>query len=139
MFIVEHATSAEIPIWPAFDKQISEKELLLKIAVKRCYILKTDSVPVGVMRYNLFWDTIPFLTLIYLDPAVRGKGYGKSAMLHWEAEMHSSGFPCVMTSTQADENAQFFYRKLGYKDTGCLILSTPPIAQATEIFFIKKL
>lgn len=40
-----------------------------------------------------------------------------------------------MTSTQADEGSQHFYRKLGYKDAGCLILDTQP----SEIFFVKQL
>ena len=56
-------------------------------------------------------------------------------MLWWESEMRSLGFCSMMTSTRADENAQFFYRKLGYKDAGCLFLDSQP----TEIFFIKNL
>ena len=35
---------------------------------------------VGVLRYNLFWQTIPFLDLLYLDEAYRGKGYGKQML-----------------------------------------------------------
>lgn len=139
MLEVHHATNADIPIWFDYDKHISESELLLKISVNRCYTLKNDDDVIGVMRYNLFWDSIPFLTMIYLDESARGKGYGRQAMLHWENEMRSLGFPCVMTSTQADEEAQFFYRKLGYKDAGCLILDIPPIAQPTELFFVKGL
>jgi len=41
----------------------------------------------------------------------------------------------VMTSTQANEQAQHFYRKLGYKDSGCLLLHDDPV----EIFFVKQL
>lgn len=134
MFEIQYATDTDVSVWSTFDKHISESELLLKINNRRCYILKRNSTPIGVMRYNLFWDSIPFLTLIYFDELARGKGYGKSAMLHWESEMRSLGFSCVMTSTQADENAQFFYRKLGYSDTGCLFLGSQP----TEIFFIKN-
>jgi hypothetical protein len=36
--------------------------------------------------------------------------------------MKQMGFKMTMTSTQADEGAQHFYRKLGYKDAGCLLL-----------------
>ncbi len=139
MFEIEYATNSDISVWSKFDWRISERELLLKIANKRCYMLKTDGNPIGVMRYNLFWDTIPFLTLIYLDESARGKGYGKNAVNYWESEMRSLGFPCALISTQADESAQFFYRKLGYKDTGCLLLDIPPLAQPAELFFIKKL
>lgn len=58
-------------------------------------------------------------------------------MIHWENEMRSLGFKMVMTSTQADEQAQHFYRKLGYVDRGCLILDNTPFKQPQEILMIK--
>ena len=67
--------------------------------------------------------------------AYYGKGFGTKAMNHWEHEMQTSGYKLAMTSTQADEKAQHFYRKLGYKDSGCLLLSDDPL----EIFFVKYL
>lgn len=139
MFEVCYATNDDVTKWFDYDKHISESELRLKIINKRCYTLKNNDIMVGVMRYNLFWDSIPFLTMLHLDASARGKGYGSQAMLHWEDEMRSLGFPCVMTSTQSDESAQLFYRKLGYKDAGCLLLDIPSVAQPTEIFFIKEL
>ncbi|MCL2204535.1 MAG: hypothetical protein FWB88_11430 [Defluviitaleaceae bacterium] len=56
-------------------------------------------------------------------------------MKHWENEMQTLGYSLVMTSTQANEQVQHFYRKLGYKDSGCLLLNDDP----AEIFFIKHL
>jgi ribosomal protein S18 acetylase RimI-like enzyme len=91
------------------------------------------------MRYNLFWDNTPFLTLIYIDDAYQGKGYGRQAMLHWENEMRELGYKMVMTSTQADEQAQHFYRKLGYLDRGCLVLDNTPCEQPLEIMMIKTI
>ena len=55
----------------------------------------------------------------------------------WEDEMRGLGYKMVMTSTQADEQAQHFYRKLGYVDRGCLVLDGTPFEQAQEIFMIK--
>jgi hypothetical protein len=40
-----------------------------------------------------------------------------------------------MTSTLANEGAQHFYRKLGYRDSGCLILEDEPL----EILLTKNL
>ena len=45
----------------------------------------------------------------------------------------------TVESTQVDEQAQHFYRKLGYKDNGCLILDNTPFEQPLEIFMIKTL
>ena len=40
-----------------------------------------------------------------------------------------------MTSTLADEEGQFFYRRLGYTDSGALFLP----GESAEIIFIKKI
>ncbi|MNE73052.1 Acetyltransferase (GNAT) family protein [compost metagenome] len=87
------------------------------------------------MRYGYFWDNIPFMNLIWLDEPFRGKGAGAEVVHFWEEQMKQKGFNMVMTSTQADEGAQHFYRKLGYKDAGCLILDSQPL----EILLTKKL
>jgi len=139
MFTIRFANIDDIAVWRRFDAHIAESELRLKIGNHRCYLLQADSKPVGILRYNLFWDSIPFVTLLYLAETERGKGYGRTAMARWEADMRGLGYPCVMTSTQADEGAQHFYRKLRYKDTGCLLLDVPPYAQPAELFLIKAL
>jgi len=92
------------------------------------------------MRYNLLWDHTPFLTLICLAKSHRGKGFGKQAMLHWENEMRSFGFDVVMISTSVDEEAQHFYRKLGYKDTGGIFFhDNMPFERPQEMFMSKLL
>ena len=51
--------------------------------------------------------------------------------------MKAQGFKMIMVSTQVDESAQHFYRKLGYQDAGCLLLTVPGFEQAMEMFFTK--
>lgn len=88
-----------------------------------------------MLRYNLFWDQTPFLNLIYLTEEYRSIGLGRQALVSWEEKMIELGHQSVMTSTQADETAQHFYRKLGYQDCGSLCLAN----QALEIIMIKIL
>ncbi len=135
MFSIKYAKETDEILWFSLDHHISKNEFLIKVSENRCYIIFDDQKPIGVMRYNLFWDNIPFLNLIYLIDDYRKVGFGTKAMKHWETEMCSLGYNAVMTSTQADEEAQHFYRKLNYKDAGCLVLDTQPI----EIFLIKSL
>jgi hypothetical protein len=71
MFTMDYATSADSPAWFTFDKHISQSELAIKIRDRRCYLLKNDTEPIGTLRYNLFWDSIPFLTLIFLAESAR--------------------------------------------------------------------
>lgn len=56
--------------------------------------------------------------MIWVDEHYRGKGVGKQVVLFWEDKMKQKGFKTVMTSTLANEEAQHFYRKLGYRDAG---------------------
>jgi len=80
MFEIRYATETDKPFWFTLDEHFNECEFDLKIRDKRVYIISIEGKPIGVMRYNLMWDNTPFLTLIYIDDAHHGKGYGKQAM-----------------------------------------------------------
>jgi len=116
MFKIRYVAEDDKIFWFILDKHMSEQEFELKIRNKRGYVISDGDKPIGIMRYNLFWDNTPFLTLIHFEEAYQGKGFGKQAMLHWENEMRELCHKMVITSTQVDEEAQHFYRKLGYKD-----------------------
>ena len=137
MFKIRHAINSDKNFWFTLDNHISESELELKIRDKRGYIISDSEKLIGIMRYNLFWDNTPFLTLIHLDEAYHGKGFGRQTILFWENEMRELGYKMVMTSTQVDEEAQHFYRKLGYADRGYLDLANTPFEQPQEILMIK--
>lgn len=123
--------------WFSLDIHISDEEFNFKVSTKTGYIIWKDNVPIGVLRYNMFWDSVPFITLIYIKEEQRG--VGKNVILLWKSEMKAKGYNVVMTSTQVDENAQHFYRKIGYKDCGCLVLNIPKLEQPMEMFFIKQI
>jgi ribosomal protein S18 acetylase RimI-like enzyme len=139
LFKIRYVLEDDQPFWFSLDHHISEAELALKVRDRRGYVISDDDRPVGIMRYNLFWDTIPFLTMIHFVQAHQRKGFGKAAMLHWEAEMGGLGHRMVMTSTQVDEQAQHFYRKLGYVDRGSLFLDHTPMDQPQEMLMVKLL
>jgi len=60
-------------------------------------------------------------------------------MQGWEEEMRKAGFGMVLVSTQSDETAQVFYRKLGYQDAGGLVMNIPGFEQPLELFLSKAL
>ena len=60
-------------------------------------------------------------------------------MKYWENDMKSCGYEMVMTSTQVDENAQHFYRKIGYKDCGGFTVDIPGYEQPMEMIMMKDL
>lgn len=139
MFQITYVSEADRLFWYTLDEHLSESEFRLKIRDRRGYVISDVDKPIGIMRYNLCWDIIPFLTFIYFDEPYRGKGFGRRAMLFWENEMRELGYKMVMTSTQVDEDAQHFYRKLGYKDKGGIFLDNTPFEQPQEMFMLKVL
>lgn len=118
------------------DRHLQAKFILPKIRGREIYLFRNESgTAIGWLRYGYFWDSTPFMNMLWIDEPYRNKGLGKHAVEFWEHEMKQQGFDLVMASTQADEGAQHFYRKLGYKDAGCLLLDTQPL----EILLTKKL
>ncbi|WP_432662974.1 GNAT family N-acetyltransferase [Wukongibacter baidiensis] len=118
-----------------YDNHISPEMLCKKIEDKEVIIAKISDKIIGWLRYGYFWDSIPFMNMIMIDERYRGKGVGKDLVRFWEREMSDKGYKIIMTSTLSNELAQHFYRKLGYKDSGSLILE----GEALEIIFTKNL
>lgn len=125
--------------WYMLDRHLPEAGFEEKVRNKQGYVMMEDARVVGVLRYNLFWDNTPFCTMLFLDAGYRGKGYGKQFMAHWEKDMKTQGYRMLMVSTQVDEDAQHFYRKLGYKDSGGFVVDIPRYEQPMEMIMIKGL
>lgn len=51
--------------------------------------------------------------------------------------MKEKGYKMISTSTQVNENAQHFYRKLGDKDCRDLVIDIRGCEQPMEMFMIK--
>lgn len=139
MLTIRYAEPGDKAFWFTLDRHISEAEFDRKTRDKMGYVLLDGAIPIGLLRYNLFWDNTPFCNLLSIAPACQHRGFGKKLMLHWEEDMRNLGYKWVMVSTQADESAQHFYRKTGYQDAGALVLNILQAAQPMELFFVKPL
>ena len=119
-----------------YDRHISEERLEVCIRDEQVYVLLEGDKLVGVLRYSLFWQRLPFMDLLYLDEVRRGMGYGRRLVGHWEAQLRSRGYGYAMTSTQTDETAKYFYEKLGYHRAGAFL---PPEQEVEELVYWKAL
>lgn len=118
------------------DKHVSKELIKTKIKGSEIIIVRDEeNRNIGWLRYSYFWDNTPFMNMLYLDENYRSKGIGKELVGFWEREIEREGYDLVMTSTLSNEQAQHFYRKLGYKDSGSLLLENEPL----EIIFTKKI
>ncbi len=139
MIKIRYVEASDKEFWYSLDKHLPETEFENKVYTKRGYVLSLNNKPVGLLRYNLFWDSVPFCTMIFIDCQYQGKGYGKQLIQYWENDMKRRGYEMLLTSTQVDEKAQHFYRKLAYKDCGGFVIDIPQYAQPMEMFFIKSI
>lgn len=77
--------------------------------------------------------------MLFVDWSSQKQGYGRKLMEFWESDMKAQGYGMVLTSTQVDEDAQHFYRKLGYKDCGGFTVDILGYEQPMEMFMSKSL
>lgn len=139
MLTIRYLKSSDKTFWYRLDQHLPEKEFDNKVQTKRGYILLLNDKPIGLLRYNLFWDNTPFCTMVFVDCEYQRKGYGRKLIEYWEHDMKAQGYQMLLTSTQVDEEAQHVYRKLGYKDCGGFVIDIPEFAQPMEMIFIKSI
>ena len=89
-------------------------------------VVEVDGDVVGCLRWGLFWDQVPFMNLLWVLPDWRGQGIGTTLVDAWERSQFAAGHTLVLTSTLSAETAQHFYRRLGYVDSGALLLPDEP-------------
>ena len=133
--IIRRATAADLPFLAEHDGHIAPAELDTSIRLGRVILMEVGGKPAGWLRWNLFWDNTPFMNLLYLLEDFRMQGYGRALVRYWEQQMLEQGYSHVLTSTQADEPAQHFYRHLGYRDIGGFLQD----GEAYELVMTKKL
>ena len=139
MIEIRYVKETDKAFWYSLDKHLPEDEFLKKVRDKQGYVLFEDGIPKGILRYGLFWDNTPFCNIIFIESDAQKCGFGKKMMAFWETDMRSQGYDMVLLSTRVDEEAQHFYRKIGYKDCGTLTIDIPGFEQAMEIFMCKQL
>lgn len=134
---IRYATLQDKAGWYVYDSHLAEAIYEEKVRNRQAYVGLEAGRIIGVLRYNLFWDNTPFCTMLFIAQEHRGKGFGKQLMEHWENDIKSQGYGMLMTSTQVDEDAQHFYRKLGYKDRGGFVVDVPGYEQPMEMIMVK--
>ena len=134
MIEIRFATSQDYDYLVHNDRQI-KPEVVKKIEDAEIIVVLDNEQNIGWLRFNYFWDEIPFMKMLWIEEDYRRKGIGTRLVNFWETEMFQRDKNQVMTSTLSDEAAQHFYRKLEYQDCGSLLLPD----EALEIFFLKSL
>jgi len=118
--MVVYAAQSDAPEIKAFDKHISDDMLAKAISDRRVLVFKSADIVMGIARWNYFWDSIPFLNMLFVPDGYTHHGVGSELLKFWESEMRAQGYTRVFTPTMAQERGQHFFRKFGYRDVGNL-------------------
>lgn len=132
---IEFASFRDLKGVCEIDASIDSSRMAEKIQRNEVLVSKHEEEMIGLLRFSLFWDITPFINMLIIKEDKRGTGFGSELVLQWESMMRERGFQRVMTSSQSDETAQEFYRKLKYKEIG----SFEYPGQEPELIFLKEL
>ena len=136
---IRRVTQDDRAIWMQINPHAEEAAFDMHVWAGTGYVLWECDIPIGVMHHCMIWDTLPFLNLLYIREKYRNQGFGRQAMTQWEAFMKGRGCDQVLISTQVNEEAQHFYRRLGYKDCGGFVIDIPGYEQPMELFLVKAI
>ena len=64
MIEIRYVQSDDKKFWFGLDRHLPEREFEKKVRDQQGYVLLEDGKPVGLLRYNLFWDNTPFCTML---------------------------------------------------------------------------
>ena len=129
------ASDSDLTLLGDVDRHVSHDVLAGLVSLGRVMVAEIDGMPVGCLRWGMFWDEVPFMNFLWVVPERRGHGVGATLVGAWEKSQVVDGHPMVLTSTVSAETAQHFYRRIGYVDCGALLLPD----EATELFLRKLL
>jgi len=129
------AITSDLVFVAEVDRHVSADVLSDVVSAGRVMLAEVDGLPVGFLRWGLFWDQVPFMNLLWVLPDWRGRGVGTALIEAWEKSQRGAGHSMVLTSTVSAEPAQHLYRRLGYVDSGALLLPDEP----AELLFRKAL
>ena len=76
--IVRLATASDIGILLLHDRHVSENILEQAVEARHVMVIEEDGGFAGWLRWSLFWDSIPFLNMLFLLQPFRHRGLGRT-------------------------------------------------------------
>ena len=61
----------------AHDPHVSRSRLEQKVSAAEILLAEEDERQAGFLRFGLFWDSIPFMNMLWVEPDRRGAGIGR--------------------------------------------------------------
>ena len=92
-----------------------------KIVGGEVIVLEVDGSVIGLVRYAVLWTTVPFMGLIEIAAAHRGKGYSRLLLSYLKDHLCAQGYVALLSSSQTDEPAaQRWHLHMGFTANGLI-------------------
>jgi len=120
------------------DSLVTEQVIRHKIINDEIIIAELDGKPVGYLRLEYLWSTIPYIGVIFVIEDYRKEGIGQKILAFLEDYLRSRGYDVLYSSSQANEpEPQAWHRSVGFVESG--IISGINEGGIGEVFFRKSL
>ena len=118
---VRLAQENDIPALGRLDPWPKEPVRQQKIAAGEVMVLELEGHVIGLIRYAVLWTTVPFMGLIELEPAHRGKGYSRAVLSSPKTHLRAQSYVALFSSSQTDEpEPQRWHLHMGFTSNGII-------------------
>ena len=120
------------------DGHVTERIIRHKIINDEIIIAELDGQPIGYLRLEFLWSTIPYIGVVFVIESYRNEGIGQKILAFLEDHLRSIGHDVLYSSSQANEpEPQDWHRSVGFVESG--IISGINEGGIGEVFFRKSL
>lgn len=122
--IAELADLSELSV---MDHLLDSERVQEKIRRREILVCHEGERVIAFLRYSWFWDLLPFINLIWVEEEFRRERLGSLLIEKLAEETQEKNYKMILTSTQSNEDAQNFYRRIGFVDSGGLTIKGEPL------------
>jgi GNAT superfamily N-acetyltransferase len=120
------------------DGHVTEQVIRHKIINDEIIIAELDGEPIGYLRLEYLWSTIPYIGVIFVIEDYRDEGVGRKILAFLEDHLRSRGHDVLFSSSTANESEpQNWHRSVGFVESG--IITGINEGGIGEVFFRKQL
>jgi GNAT superfamily N-acetyltransferase len=117
--IIDDATVSDIVQLRSLDRWPSEAAWRERIGAGGVVVIRHGPRIVGLARFCVLWTTVPFLEMIWIEQAFRGKGLSRRLLTGVTDRLRGRGYAALLSSSQDDEpEAQAWHRCMGFCENG---------------------
>lgn len=136
MIQIRYADNDDYKLVQSISANMSKRRWQQFINNKQAAVAFLNEKFAGFALYDFFYDNTPFLTEIFVEEECRRQTVGSFLLLFCEDAARNLGYKnMILTVNEANEAAQKFYKKLGYRQLG----SFDDFGTCTQLILGKEL